>query len=129
MTAPTHLPNWYAGWGLLIAAFTSGAVIGLFFQRPNWLGGYDSFPRRLLRLGHIAMAALGMANLLYSLSPWPLDGTLEATIASPSWIVGGISMPIVCWLTAWKRWGHWLFGIPVTALISAAVWTLRGAVP
>jgi hypothetical protein len=129
MQTPTHLPNWYAGWGLLIAAFASGAVIGLFFHRPGWLGGYDSFPRRLLRLGHIAMAALGMVNVLYSLSPWPHPEKLEAAVANSGWIVGGISMPAVCWLTAWKRWGHWLFGIPVTALISAAVWTLRGAGP
>lgn len=129
MATPAHPLNWYAGWALLLAAFISGAGIGLFFHRPGWLGGYDSFPRRLLRLGHIAMAALGMVNLIYSLSPWPPGDSPQAAIAGVCWIVGGVMMPVVCWLTAWKAWGRWLFGIPVTALISGAVWTLLGAAP
>lgn len=127
MVTPAHPPNWYAGWLLLLAGFASGACIGLFFHRPGWLGGYDSFPRRLLRLGHIAMAALGMVNVLYAISPWPPGDTAHAAVAGVCWILGGVSMPAVCWLTAWRSWGRWLFGIPVTALISAAVWTLLGA--
>jgi len=61
--------NWYAGWTLMLSAFISGAVLGLFFHRDDFLGGYASFRRRILRLGHIALAALGMINVLYSLSP------------------------------------------------------------
>ncbi len=129
MLAPAHPLNWYAGWLLLVAAFASGALIGLFFHRPGWLGGYDSLPRRLLRLGHIALAALGMVNVLYSLSPWPVTGTLDAAVAGPAWIVGGVSMTAVCWLSAWRPWGRWLFFVPVTALLAATAFTLRGAAP
>src|SRR5262245_23719460 len=71
VSAPWHPLNWYAGWGLLLAAFATGALAGLGFHREDFLGGYGSFRRRLLRLGHIALAALGMLNLIYALSPWP----------------------------------------------------------
>ena len=63
--------NWYAGWGMILTAFVTGAILGLFFYREGFLGGYASFRRRLIRLGHIALAALGMVNLLFALSPWP----------------------------------------------------------
>ena len=42
----------------------TGAVLGLRFHRDDFLGGYGSFRRRIVRLGHIAMAALGMINVL-----------------------------------------------------------------
>ncbi len=44
-------------------------MIGLGFHREEFLGGYGSFRRRLLRLGHIALAALGSLNVLSGLSP------------------------------------------------------------
>ena len=66
--------NWYFGWISMLCAFGTGALIGLFFYRDEFLGGYASFRRRILRLGHIAQAALGMMNvcLLYT-SPSPRD--------------------------------------------------------
>ena len=127
MADPTHVLNWFAGWSMLLAAFLTGAVLGCFFHRPDFLGGYDAFRRRVLRLGHIALAALGMVNVLFSLSPWPLLESRFGPAASWAWIVGGIAMPTVCFLTAWKpRFGA-LFFIPVTSLTLAAIWTLRGA--
>jgi hypothetical protein len=126
MPAPPHVLNWVFGWGLVLSAFVTGALIGLFFHRDDFLGGYASFSRRLLRLGHIAQAALGMMNVLYGLSPWPVPATAEAAIADWAFVVGGVSMPAVCFLSAWKEPFRHLFFIPVTALIVAAVATLRG---
>src|SRR5437870_1544132 len=60
--------NWYAGWTMILTAFVTGAILGLFFYREDFLGGYASFRRRILRLGHIALAALGTINVVYSLS-------------------------------------------------------------
>jgi len=54
-----HHFNWMLGWGLVLAGFLSGAAIGLSFHREDFLGGYTSFPRRMLRLGHVALIALG----------------------------------------------------------------------
>ena len=124
-----HPLNWYAGWYLLLTAFSTGALIGLGFHRSEFLGGYGSFRRRLLRLGHIALAALGMLNVIYALSPWPEPSLWQAEAASLCFLVGGVSMPLVCFLTAWKEPFRHLFFVPVLALILAVVLTLNGAPP
>jgi hypothetical protein len=117
--------NWYFGWSMVLAAFLSGAIIGLFFYRENFLGGYSSFRRRILRLGHIALAALGMINVLYGLSPARSEALLESQIASLGFIIGGVTMPAICFLSAWRVGFRHLFFIPVSALIIAVIQTLR----
>src|SRR5436309_413225 len=104
--------NWYFGWGLILTAFVTGAILGLFFYRPDFLGGYASFKRRTLRLGHIALAALGMVNVLYSLSPRASDPSLGTWIASLGFVIGGVTMPAVCFLTSWRVGFRYLFFIP-----------------
>jgi hypothetical protein len=121
-----HWHNWYFGWGLLLSGFLTGALIGLFFHRPDFLGGYDSFRRRIVRLGHISQAALGMLNVIYGLSPWPEASLWEARAASTCFIVGGISMPTVCYLTGWKEPFRHLFFIPVASLVLGVIYTLQG---
>ncbi len=129
MNALHHVLNWYAGWLLILSAFVTGAGLGLFFHRDDFWGGYNSFRRRIVRLGHIALAALGMMNVLYSLSPWPGSGAWESDAASVCFVVGGISMPSVCFLSGWRKPMRHLFFIPVTSLILAVVWTLQGTLP
>ena len=68
-----HGLNFLAGWWLILAAFVTGAALGLGFHREDFLGGYGSFRRRLARLGHIALAALGGLNVLYGLAPVPVS--------------------------------------------------------
>jgi hypothetical protein len=121
--------NWYFGWASILAAFLTGAILGLFFEREDFLGGYTSFRRRLLRLGHIALAALGMLNILYGLTPAPVEETLSPRIASIAFIVGGVTMPALCFLTAWRTGFRKLFFIPVAALIVAVIETLRTGIP
>jgi hypothetical protein len=120
----SHLANFHAGWLMILAAFLSGGLIGLGFHRETFLGGYASFRRRLLRLGHIALAALGMMNVLYALSPLPAPGRWNAAPAGLLWIAGGIAMPAVCFLTAWRPAFRRLFILPVSALIGAVILTL-----
>ena len=127
MTVVHHPLNWTAGWSFVLAAFVSGAAIGLFFHRENFWGGYASFRRRIVRLGHIALAALGMMNVVFSYSPWPDAATWQSDAASIAFVVGGASMPAVCFLSGWDPRCRHLFFIPVTALVLAAAWTLSGA--
>jgi hypothetical protein len=115
--------NWYFGWGMILSAFVTGAIIGLFFHREGFLGGYASFPRRILRLGHIALAALGMVNILFSLTPMPSEPSCRVSVASIGFVVGGLTMPAVCFLSAWRAGFRHLFFIPVTALIVASIQT------
>ncbi|MEI6491512.1 MAG: hypothetical protein WCO94_03105 [Verrucomicrobiota bacterium] len=108
-----HTLNFSAGWWLILASFATGAAIGLGFHREDFLGGYGSFRRRLVRLGHIALAALGGLNVLYGLAPVPVN-------AVPGWLLlaGGIAMPVVCFLSAWRDGFRHLFFIPVVLLLS-----------
>jgi hypothetical protein len=122
--------NWYFGWSLILTAFLTGALLGIFFQREDFLGGYASFQRRIVRLGHIALAALGMINVLYGLSPVAGISSFDGRIASIGFIIGGVSMPAVCFLTGWRRGFRCWFVVPVSALIIAVIETLRiGGVP
>jgi hypothetical protein len=117
--------NWYFGWGMILTAFLTGAVLGLFFYREDFLGGYASFRRRILRLGHISLAALGMINILYSLPPMGSEPSLRTQVASLGFIIGGLTMPAVCFLSSWRVGFRHLFFIPVSALVIAVIQTLR----
>lgn len=128
MNAIPHALNWQAGWALVLGAFATGALMGLGFHRPDFLGGYGSFRRRLARLGHIALAALGMMNVLFSLSPVPAAGTWQGEAASLAFVVGGVTMPAVCFLAAWREPFRHVFAVPVVALVLAVVFTLAGGV-
>lgn len=121
-----HPLNYYAGWGLVLAGFAVGAGLGLFFHRDEFRGGYSSFWRRLTRLGHIALVALGLMNVLVSVAV-PESGPARA--ASILFVVGGITMPAMCFLTAWWSVFRHGFFVPVIALLLAVVFTLIGGTP
>jgi hypothetical protein len=122
----SHPFNFFAGWAMVLAAFITGAAIGLFFHRSDFWGGYASFRRRIVRLGHIALAALGMINVLYALGPWPVAGTLIERWASACLALGGVAMPAVCFLAGWRERARVLFALPVVLLIIAVVLILCG---
>ena len=109
--------NIFAGWIGMLAGVVSGAIIGLCFHREDWLGGYTSYPRRLIRLGHISFFGLGLLNILFGLTSAVihLHGPGQR-IASPALIVGAIAMPACCFLSAWKKPLRHLFPIPVIAV-------------
>jgi hypothetical protein len=121
--------NWYFGWCLLLSGFVTGAAGGLFFHREEFLGGYPSFRRRLFRLGHISQAALGMMNVLYGLTAEKVAPSGLGLAASLCFILGGLSMPLVCFLTGWHSGFRRLFPVPVAALMLAVLFTLRGGPP
>jgi len=122
-----HPLNWYVGWWLILAAFITGAGIGLFFHREDFWGGYASFRRRLVRLGHIALAALGGLNVLFSVATPAASKSTQA--ASLLLLIGAVSMGPVCFLTGWRQSFRRLFFIPVTSLTAAVVLVLLGGVP
>ena len=107
----------------------SGAIIGLFFHRTGFAGGYASFQRRMLRLGHIAFFGLGIINVLFSLTL--STGSIQLgdpTVASLSLIAGAILMPTVCFLTAWKTFFRHAFAVPVICVAITVVLTLQSMV-
>lgn len=117
------------GWIWFVLGMLSGAALGLGFAHPEFLGGYGSWERRLLRLGHISFFGLGLINILFAVSlprvalpaPWPV-------VASGALIVGGITMPACCALAAWRKPLRNLFPIPVLSLLLGASITAAGLV-
>ncbi|MBI5693326.1 MAG: YtxH domain-containing protein [Verrucomicrobia bacterium] len=104
--------NLTTGWIGFLAGAVTGALIGLFFHREEWLGGYNSWSRRLLRLGHIACFGLGLINILFALSTAGLSPTRTLHAASLLLVVGMVTMPLNCFLSAWRKPFRHLFFIP-----------------
>jgi hypothetical protein len=115
---------WSAGWIAVLVGIASGAALGLGFAREDFLGGYGTWRRRLLRLGHIACIALGVLQMLFALSP--ASSAPNAMWTAGLWLTGNIAMPLVCALAAWKPSLRALFPIPVLSLFAAAALTLVG---
>ena len=124
MNATMAHSNLVFAWVWFLAGFLSGMVLGLKFQDPNWLGGYASFKRRMHRLAHISFFGLGAINLFFYLSVKDATLTHTGLLASRAFILGGVAMPICCWLMAWRPKTQPLFAIPVISLVLAAALTL-----
>jgi hypothetical protein len=119
--------NLLAGWLAILSGVAFGAILGLFFYRDDWMGGYGSFRRRMLRLGHISFFGLGFLNILFALGAPALEmksPTLQ--FASVSFVVGVVAMPVCCFLTAWRTPMRHLFPIPVVSVIVGVVCVLMG---
>ena len=119
-----ELHLWSAWVGVLVG-IVSGAMMGLLFHRDDWLGGYNSWPRRMLRLGHISFFGIAFLNFAYAATLVVAAKSLHAW-ASPMLIAGAILMPAVCALAAWKKPLRHLFPLPVICLTGAVtliVWT------
>ena len=103
------------GWIGMLLGVVSGAVIGLFFHREDWMGGYGSFRRRMTRLGHIAFFGIGFLNLLFGLTihAHPIADT-PARVGAVALVVALSTMSLCCFLTAWRKepFRHFFF-IPV----------------
>ena len=120
-------PNLAAGWLAMLLGAVSGAVIGLRFHVEGWAGGYASFRRRLMRLGHVAFFGLGLVNVLFAVSVEAADMPVAAPrMASLALVVGLVTMPLVCFLTAWRAGFRHLFFVPVLSVVLAVVLVLAG---
>ena len=116
-----------AGWTAMLMGVLSGAAIGLFFHVDSWAGGYASFRRRMLRLAHISFFGVGFINVMFGLTLQALQLTGPATVVgSLGLIVGVITMPLCCYLTAWKKIFRHLFPVPVLGVATGIVAILYG---
>ncbi len=110
-------------WVWFVLGLLSGAVLGLGFHRADFMGGYDSWRRRLARLGHISFFGTGGLALAMALSASALDFTPQRVwFPGVLVMVGAITMPTCCFLSAWRRPLRHGFVVPVVALVSSIVW-------
>jgi hypothetical protein len=120
--------NLLAGWVSILLGFAGGAVAGLYFWREDWLGGYGSWRRRLVRLGHIAFFGLGIINIAFGLTVVQLGmnaGTGMLRWSASLLVAGNAAMPTVCYLAAWRQPLRHLFVIPVACLVLGAAGLIR----
>jgi len=111
------LINLHAAWiGFLLGGIT-GAVPGLFFYGADWLGGYGSWQRRMIRLGHIAFFGIGFLNLGMALTAHTLAIETGLQASSALLLLGAVAMPTVCYLSAWKPAFRHLFFIPALSVM------------
>lgn len=122
--------NLVAAWIGISLGFASGMVMGLFFHREQWLGGYAGLKRRLYRLAHISFFGLGAVNLCFFLTAKAMNLSGPMILAA-SWcfLLGAISMPVCCIAMAHRPRVLPLFAVPVLSLIIGGALTLTAVVP
>lgn len=111
--------NIAAAWVGFLLGGISGAIPGLFFHRQDWLGGYTSWSRRLIRLAHISFFGLGFLNLGLGLTGEVLG--IDSPTASILMIVGAVTMPTVCYASAFRPAFRHLFFIPAGSALAAII--------
>lgn len=121
--------NFHAAWIGIVLGFIAGAVIGLFFHDDKWVGGYHSWPRRMMRLGHISFFGIAFINFAYSFSIRVFNIHSATIYPSYFFIIGAITMPLICFLSAYKKGFRHLFPIPVISLlIGAIIFIVKGGI-
>jgi hypothetical protein len=120
--------NLWTGWVGILAGMLSGTAIGCFFHDERWLGGYASWPRRLLRLGHVSFFGIAFLNIAFAATLHAIGEIPGARTASWLLVAGAVLMPAVCFLAAWRKPLRHLFFLPVASLTGAALALLFGGV-
>ncbi len=111
--------NLVAAWIGFLLGCLAGAAGGLFFRGEDWLGGYGSWRRRMTRLGHVSFFGIGFLNLSFALTARALglaDGLLAPSVLL---LVGAVTMPLTCYLAAWREAFAHAFVVPAGAVIVA----------
>jgi len=110
--------NIHAAWFAMLLGALAGAAQGLMFHREDWAGGYASWRRRLMRLGHVSLFGLGLVNLAFA-SSVRLLGLDERSVvwSSRLLILALITMPLVCYGSAFVQRLRHLFFVPVSSVI------------
>jgi hypothetical protein len=116
-----YVINLVVGWVWILLGFAAGAVSGLLFHDEGWLGGYASWPRRMVRLAHVAFFGMAFVNLAFAVTCRELPSSPALRLSSALFIAGAVGMPVVCYLAAWRKPLRHLFPLPVTCLVLGAV--------
>ena len=105
----------------LLLGAVSGLAMGLWsfggpLPEPAWIGGYGDLPRRLIRLAHIALFALGMINLMLARQQAALDlPAPTARLALAAMNLGNLLMPTLLVATVFLPAAKYLLALPALA--------------
>ncbi len=120
--------NFWAAWIGILLGMLTGALQGLLFHRENWLGGYSSWTRRMLRLGHISFFGIAFLNLAFVNTIYLLGEGDFPMLPSLLLVAGALLMPGVCYLSAWRRPFRHLFFLPVLTLLVSTGSVVTGGI-
>ena len=95
--------NLHVAWIMMVVGALVGALSGLFFHKQEWFGGYASWQRRMMRLGHISLFGIAFINVAFVFTVSYLRVDSNILLPSRLLIIGSITMPIVCFLSAYKK--------------------------
>jgi hypothetical protein len=110
--------NVFAAWVGAFLGLLAGVVLGFWYHREEWLGGYASWPRRMLRLGHVSFFGIAAINLAYALTIAALDWHPPHPLFSMLLAASNFLMPLVCGLAAWRPELRRLFVVPVGCAVA-----------
>ena len=113
--------NILAAWLGILCGVCSGAAQGLFFHGEEWLGGYGSWRRRLMRLGHVSFFGIAFLNLAFAVTTrqpgWaPASRAPGLALAAAQGL-----MPLTCFVAAWRRPLRHAFFVPVGCVLVGVV--------
>ncbi len=104
-------------WSWILIGLLTGIGLGLFFANDHWLGGYGSWSRRLIRLGHISFVGTGLLNLG---AHWTLAASAAdpaaATLVRSLFVGGAVLMPLCCFAAAFRKQLRHAFVLPILTL-------------
>jgi cytochrome b561 len=117
--------NLLAAWVGILLGLLSGIPMGMLFHKENWLGGYDSWPRRLLRLGHISFFGIAFLNLAFVITA-QYTQLPDRMLHWPSvlLIVAQYTMPAVCIMSAFWKPFRQLFFVPVISAVGGTLFVV-----
>lgn len=118
--------NILAAWLGIGAGVMAGVVMGLWFERDGWLGGYGSWARRLIRLGHVSFFGIALLNLSYAMTVMHLEWADYHPVPSLALVAAALLMPAVCFAAAFVKPARHLFALPVMAVLIGVVGVLVG---
>ncbi len=111
------------GWIWINMGIITGMIMGFWafdgpIKPPPGNENYSSLPRRLIRLGHVALIVLPIINILYGkeIDLANLSHTLKV-IGSYSMILAAIGIPLGCFAAAYKNVLKYTILIPANALL------------
>jgi hypothetical protein len=106
-------------WVWILVGLVAGTLLGMFFHDEAWLGGYASWRRRMLRLGHVSFLGTGLLNFAFAISVDHVGLEAPPSLSAVLFVLGAVTMPLVCFLSAWRKGFRNLFFVPVLSLIVA----------
>lgn len=102
------------GWAALTLGVLTGSLLGLFFHRVDWLGGYSSQPRRLARLGHIAFFGMAILNFSLAMTMFMVaEVNTYVVFGSYGLLIATVTMPLSCFYAMVRGINRVFFTVPV----------------